>query len=244
MLFSLLHGGGINAGDFLLRLAAVAFVVFLTMPVHEAAHAWMAKKLGDDTGWMHGRLTLNPLKHIDWIGALLILVVGFGYAKPVPVNVRNFRKPQRDMALTALAGPVSNLLMATVCSFAKNLVRYIAYKLLFAGNLSDTGLDALGLVANFFYFAAFINISLAVFNLLPIPPLDGSRLLTAFLPARIWYKIMQYETYIRYGLLALLLFGVLTAPLQWLAGGVESGINFLTGLPFRPDASLPPAFYQ
>ncbi len=229
MLFELFRalrsGDEYGLGNALLHVAAVVFVVFLTMPLHEAAHAWMAKKLGDDTGWMHGRLTLNPMKHIDWLGALMILVVGFGYAKPVPVNARNFRKPQRDMALTALAGPVSNLLAATGCFFAVNIVALAARR---------AGSEAISLVANFFLYAALINISLAVFNLLPVPPLDGSRILMAVLPRRAWYTIMQYETYIRYGLLALLLFGVLNKPISFLTNLVAVGLSFVTGLPFRP----------
>ncbi|MDR2525874.1 MAG: site-2 protease family protein [Oscillospiraceae bacterium] len=221
---SLFSGDSYSIGSALLQIAAVAFVVVFTMPVHEAAHAWMASRLGDDTGRMHGRLTLNPRKHIDWLGALLLLLVGFGYAKPVPVNVRNFKKPQRDMALTAFAGPVSNLCMGLLCTFLYAVLLFLAVR---------EQSDALNMTADFFYFAASINVSLAVFNLLPIPPLDGSRLLTALLPQRIWYRIIQYEQYIRYGLLALLFFGVLTKPLMFLTGLVMDGYLFLAGLPFR-----------
>ena len=105
----------IRSGDWMsvmVGLCVSVFVVFCTLPIHEYAHAWMSTRLGDDTARLSGRLTLNPLAHIDPIGALMILLLGFGYAKPVPVNMRNFKNPKRDMALTALAGPVSNLLMA------------------------------------------------------------------------------------------------------------------------------------
>ena len=227
---ALISGDGYDLGDALMRVAAVAFVVFMTMPVHEAAHAWAAKKLGDDTGWMHGRLTLNPMKHIDWLGALMMLLVGFGYAKPVPVNPRNFKKPQRDMALTALAGPASNLAMAFIFLFPANAFYFFAFKGVPVGGEPSV---ALNMIAQFFTYAAFVNISLAVFNLLPIPPLDGSRLLTAFLPRRIWYAIMQYETYIRYALFALLLLGVLSKPLTWLTELVFDGLDSLAWLPFR-----------
>ena len=104
-----------RSGDWTSAMIGVCvsiFVVFCTLPIHEYAHAWMSTRLGDDTARLSGRLTLNPLAHIDPIGAVMILLIGFGYAKPVPVNMRNFKNPKRDMALTALAGPVSNLLMA------------------------------------------------------------------------------------------------------------------------------------
>ncbi|MCL1952905.1 MAG: site-2 protease family protein, partial [Oscillospiraceae bacterium] len=107
----------------MVEFAATAAVVLLCLPVHECAHAWTAKKLGDDTAWMHGRLTLNPSKHLDLFGTLMILVVGFGYAKPVPVNPRNFKngKYKRGMALTAAAGPLSNLILAVIFCLAAYL---------------------------------------------------------------------------------------------------------------------------
>ena len=231
MFRTILGGGSYSPGDALMQVAAVVFVIFMTMPVHEAAHAWMAKKLGDDTGFMHGRLTLDPLKHIDWLGALMMLLVGFGYAKPVPVNPRNFKKPQRDMALTALAGPVSNLIMATVFLFAANAADFAIWRSAIAAQQAPS--DALLLIVRFFFTAASFNITLAVFNLLPIPPLDGSRILTAFLPRRISYYFVQYETYIRYALFALLLLGVLNVPLGFLTGLVGGGLNFIASLPFR-----------
>lgn len=116
-----------RSGDWTSAMIGVCvsiFVVFCTLPIHEYAHAWMSTRLGDDTARLSGRLTLNPLAHIDPIGAVMILLIGFGYAKPVPVNMRNFKNPKRDMALTALAGPVSNLLMALFFMVIYNILAF------------------------------------------------------------------------------------------------------------------------
>lgn len=202
-------------------LGATAFVVFCTLPLHEFAHAFAADKLGDDTARRMGRLTISPMAHISPLGALMIFLCGFGYAKPVPVRMRNFKNPKRDMALVALAGPLCNLLQATVYMFLYSLITSRPF-----------GNQALIYVALFFSYAAEVNISLAVFNLLPIPPLDGSRLATALLPAKYYYKIMQYERQITIVLFILLVTGVLSAPLSILSGIVSSLIYSLTQLPF------------
>lgn len=224
MLMSLLRNGfSLQA---LISVFASVFVVFCTLPIHEYAHALAASRLGDDTARLKGRLTINPLAHIDWIGALMILFVGFGYAKPVPVNMRNFRNPKRDMALTALAGPAANLIMALLFSLLCNLSIFIAMKGAEASTL-------LTVCRYFFYYAAYINVSLAVFNLLPIPPLDGSRLATLLIPNKYYYKIMRYERYIILAVFALLFLGVLSKPLALLSGVVMNGINWLSALPFN-----------
>lgn len=202
-------------------LGATAFVVFCTLPLHEFAHAFAADKLGDDTARRMGRLTISPMAHISPLGALMIFLCGFGYAKPVPVRMRNFKNPKRDMALVALAGPLCNLLQATVYMFLYSLITSRPF-----------GNQALIYVALFFSYAAEVNISLAVFNLLPIPPLDGSRLATALLPAKYYYKIMQYERQITIVLFILLVTGVLSTPLSILSGIVSSLIYTLTQLPF------------
>ena len=196
------------------------FVVFCTLPIHEFAHALVADKLGDPTARRNGRLTLNPFAHLDLWGCLMIILVGFGYAKPVPVNMRNFKNPKAGMALVALAGPLSNLVMAIIFL----ILRWVFWTY---GNSDFTVI-----VTYFFYYAAFINVSLAVFNLLPIPPLDGSRIATALIPNETYYKIMQYERYIMIGLFVLLLTGVLTKPLSFLSGLVMDGLDHLTSLPF------------
>ena len=125
MLFQLIRGADVF--DLIAYVFAMAFVVFCTLPIHEYAHALVAYKLGDNTAKNMGRLTINPMAHIDWIGALMIFLVGFGYAKPVPVNARNFKKPKLGMALSAIAGPLSNLIMAFVFLVLMNAVAKYAY---------------------------------------------------------------------------------------------------------------------
>lgn len=219
MLFSILRGAsGIEIAIlFLARL----FVVFCTLPVHEYAHAFVADKLGDKTARLSGRLTLNPMAHIDILGAIMILFVGFGYAKPVPVNPRNFKNPKRGMALTALAGPFSNILMAVVFMFLSNVLS------LFGNSLFVQAFYV------FFSFAASINIGLAVFNLIPIPPLDGSRVLELLIPDKYYYKFAQYERYIVIVIFGLIVFGVLDAPLAFLQNHLYSALNYVVSLPFR-----------
>lgn len=219
MLFSILRGAsGIEIAIlFLARL----FVVFCTLPVHEYAHAFVADKLGDKTARLSGRLTLNPMAHIDILGAIMILFVGFGYAKPVPVNPRNFKNPKKGMAHTALAGPFSNILMAVVFMFLSNVLS------LFGSSLFVQAFYV------FFSFAASINIGLAVFNLIPIPPLDGSRVLELLIPDKYYYKFAQYERYIVIVIFGLIIFGVLDAPLAFLQNHLYSALNYVVSLPFR-----------
>ena len=146
-------------------------VILICFPIHECAHAWVAHKLGDDTAKSKGRITLKPLKHLDYMGTLLVFLDGIGYAKSVPVNKSNFRNPKRDFAITAAAGPVSNLLMAILILV---LVRFFP---------PSAALPATPkLILNLLKRVSRLNVSLAVFNLLPIFPLDGSRILMALLP--------------------------------------------------------------
>lgn len=206
--------------DLVVGVLSSLFVVFCTLPVHEFAHAFVADKLGDGTARMNGRLTMNPFAHLDPWGCLMIVLVGFGYARPVPVNMRNFKNPKAGMAVVALAGPVSNLLMALIFL----VLRHVSV-------MFGTGTFA-ELLGVFFYYAAYINVSLAVFNLLPIPPLDGSRIATALIPNKYYYKIMQYERYIMIALFVLLLTGVLSTPLSYLSSAVFKGLFNLAALPF------------
>ena len=198
MILSLLRNG--FSIDVLIGLCASAFVVFCTMPIHEYAHALVATKLGDDTPRLSGRLTLNPMAHIDILGAAMILLVGFGYAKAVPVNPRNFKNPKAGMALTAAAGPASNLIMSVIFILLSNISFVIYCK------TNDSIVARVAFL--FFFYAAMINISLAVFNLIPIPPLDGSRIVV------------------------LLALGWLSTPLSWLTDKVLYGISWLVSKPF------------
>ena len=189
-----------NELSMLQRIAVWILPVIFAITVHEVAHGWVAKKYGDNTAAMQGRLTINPIKHIDWLGTIIIpgllLLTGtgfiFGWAKPVPVDARNFKKPRHDMAIVALAGPVSNVLMAiawallarigvTVGASAENISLPLIY----------TGIAGIS-----------INLVLALINLLPIPPLDGSRVLSGILPSRLAWQYNQLE---RYGFVILLI---------------------------------------
>lgn len=221
MLRSILSGN-MGFAEIIIYLLSGIAVIFITLPIHEFAHGFAAVKLGDNTPRWQGRLTLNPFAHIDYIGALCILLFNFGWAKPVQVNHYNFRNPKRDMAITAFAGPLANIVLALISYFA-------FYGLTFLSN----SVEFLFYVAIFFLYVAQLNIHLAVFNLLPIPPLDGSRLLSAFLPNKYYYALMRYERYIFWGVIALLWLGVLSGPLDAISSVIARGLEFIASLPFR-----------
>ena len=186
----------------IMYILAVTTTVMLILPFHELAHGFIAYKLGDDTAKREGRLTLNPLYHIDYIGALCLLLVGFGWAKPVPVNMRRLNNPKRDMALVALAGPVANLLAAFAGAILMTVFIVIGLKT----NMNDTVYD---LIIGFFSYYIQVNVGLAVFNLIPLPPLDGSKILGAFLPTELYVKQLEYERYLSFALIALIMLDVI-----------------------------------
>lgn len=227
--------GSDNIGLTLLMLLQQLIIVVIALTVHEVAHGWVAKLLGDHTAESLGRLSLNPLKHLDLWGFLCMMLAGFGWAKPVPIRTRNFKHPRRDMALSALAGPVSNLLLAgfgwvifeCVARFAPEELLMASFGYIeitaesaFAVNMLDVGMS-------FLYTFCYLNISLAVFNFLPIPPLDGSRIFYVFLPDKLYFGVMKHERTISMVIAILLITGVLDTPLMWAVEKIMTGFDFI-----------------
>lgn len=200
--------------------------ILLALTVHEVAHGWIAMKLGDPTARNLGRLTLNPLKHLDPVGTLCMIFFHFGWARPVPINSRYFRKPRRDMALTALAGPLSNICMGLIGILLFQIFLTVFTAHTATGFLFNIQLSVLTLLQYFYS----LNISLAVFNLLPVPPLDGSRIFLTFLPPKYYFGIMQYERYIQFALMILLYLGLLNRPLRFLVNGLANVLFWLVEL--------------
>ena len=200
MLLDLLLTGDIRGAiiSFLLSVP----VIILVLSVHEYAHGYVAKKLGDPTAENLGRLTLNPLKHIDLIGFLMFLVVGVGYAKPVPINSRYFKKPRRDMALVGAAGPISNFLMAILFTGIIKILQVI-FSFVPVAAVPEWTPAALGYAFQILGLGVFYNLAFMIFNLIPVPPLDGSRILYAFLPSKALLWVQKYERFFFWGILAL-----------------------------------------
>ena len=204
----------------LYRYLISGIALLTALPFHECAHAWTANKLGDPTARINGRMTLNPLAHLDPFGALLMIFTGIGWAKPVPINARNFKHPKWGMAISSLAGPVSNLLLAYLSMILWKITTIVSYY--------HSGFFVQNLITIFATMVS-INIGLAVFNFIPIPPLDGSRILSLFLPERTYFSIMRYERYIMIALMIAVYFGLLDGPLGFFRHLALNSINFLTG---------------
>lgn len=185
-----------DLGDMVLRVAAI----LVCLIIHEVCHGLAAFSLGDPTAKMNHRLSLNPLRHLDVFGTLMMVVVGFGWARPVPVDPRYFKKPKQGMALTALAGPASNFVLALFSALAVNG---------FMGVIQVRG-ETTGLVTatRFFYLLVLLNIGLGIFNLIPFPPLDGSKVVAVLLPDQAYYKWMRLERYGMFILMVLLWVGI------------------------------------
>lgn len=222
MILDMISGG--SSLELIINLFVRVFIIFCVLPIHEFAHALVAQKLGDETARLKGRLTISPLAHIDWYGALLLVIAGVGWAKPVPINMRNFKMKNKKlaMALTAFAGPLSNIVVSLVF-----IIISISLEL-----FAPQG-DATSAIIQFFDIATGINITLAVFNLIPVPPLDGSRLITLLIPDKYYYQIMRYERYIALGFMALIIIGILDVPLSLLSNVLYEILFRIAAFPFR-----------
>ena len=209
--------------EMLLPYLVRLIVILLINPLHECAHALAAYRLGDNTARDQGRLTLDPIAHIDPFGALLLLFCGFGWAKPVPVNPNNFRNRSRDMMLTAIAGPASNLVAAFLGVIVIQLFGF--YNGGFTLGDADTKMEY---VFTILYYFTVINLNLCLFNMIPVPPLDGSRVLTYLLPPRAAVWMMRNQRYFYGVVMILMITGILTWPLGILNRLLLSGMLTIT----------------
>ncbi|MEA4911308.1 MAG: site-2 protease family protein [Oscillospiraceae bacterium] len=208
--------------DFLLKLLSRVIILFTAIPVHESAHGLVSLWLGDPTAKYAGRISLNPMRHFDVLGTVSLLAVGIGWAKPVPIDPRYYKNRRAGMALSACAGPLSNLLMGFIAMCFYKVVVYAS---------QSNASTAFNYIALVLYYIIIINVYLAIFNLMPFPPFDGSRIYTAFLPERVYFGIMKYERYIFLAVFALLMFtSVFDKPLQAATNAVLTLLDKSTGL--------------
>ena len=202
---------------YLFRVPCILFAISF----HESAHALVSSWLGDTTARDAGRVSLNPLRHLNPVGMLMMLFFGIGWASPVMINPSRFKHPKAGMAVSALAGPVSNLLLG----FLGSELYALSYMLCPAGTVRTALLMFLSVYIS-------LNVSLAVFNMIPVPPLDGSRVLLFFLPERIYFKIMQYERYIMVIFIALIVSDVINLPISYVSNAVIDLFLKFAFLPF------------
>jgi len=245
MLTSILKNG--FTSDTIITVLMLIPIVLISLSFHEFAHGYVAYLCGDKTAKNFGRLTMNPIKHLDPIGALMMFLIGFGWAKPVPINTRNFKKFKRDLALVSIAGPLSNLLLA----FIATIFIFIFYKAIIPNNIHALyGVFQLSkieiLILNFLELFVILNVGLAVFNLIPLPPLDGSRIVSVLLPPKYaieYNKVQEYSRFIFLGLIFLSyipfnvgsfssLSDLAFYPIQWLRDSIISGMYKLMNLIF------------
>lgn len=215
--------------DSLWQMLVTVAACVLCITFHETCHGLAALALGDPTAKRAGRLTLNPLKHIDIWGLVMLAVAKFGWAKPVPVNMQNFKNPKSGMAITALAGPLGNIVLSAVAMMLYSVCYF--YDLLYGGQLWYY-------LEQFFAYTMILSAGLAVFNLFPVPPLDGSKVLFAILPPQWYARLMRYERYGMILLMVLLLSGVLDAPLSFLRNGLITGLSYVCSWPFDVLVSI------
>ncbi|MBP3704797.1 MAG: site-2 protease family protein [Clostridia bacterium] len=221
-IMTLLRGGSVDPIEVLIQVIATIVIIILVLPFHEFAHGWAAYKLGDPTAKNAGRLTFNPLASVEPMGAAALLLLGFGWAKPVPVDSRYFKNPRSGMALVSLAGPAANLLASFVGC------------VLFYAILAFAPMNAfVYYVLVFLDYYAFINAVLAVFNLVPIPPLDGSKILASCLNESARYKFYQYQGILSMVGLVILASSALDGPISAVQNAVYGGVSWLASLPFE-----------
>lgn len=233
---------GFNKGS-LISLLMLVPIVLISLTFHEVAHGYVAYLCGDKTARNFGRLTLNPIKHLDLVGALMMLIIGFGWAKPVPINPRNFKNFKRDLVLVSIAGPLSNFVLAFIA-----VILLVVFNNLLNINFTSatTSSQIIFLIYYFFSLFATLNIGLGLFNLIPIPPLDGSRILSVLLPARLSIAYNKIEDYTRYIFLGLILLSyipfnigpfnsvsdLIFYPLEWAREGILEFMFYIVSIPF------------
>ena len=228
LLMSLRDGAELR--DILPGILFTIIVVLFSLSLHEMSHGYVAYKMGDHTARNLGRLTLNPTVHLDPIGTICMLFFGFGWAKPVPINTRNFKNPRKGILLTAIAGPVSNLLLSFISLLVFALIVSFVPTPTFIEADTAFGEKLLYFFVELLRYFHILNLYLAVFNLLPIPPLDGSKVLFMFLPSKIYFFVSRYEHIISIVLLALLYLGVLSMPITFICAYISEGMIWLISL--------------